>query len=206
MKTIRSLSSKKTPPICTLMSNGGFSTGRPTALKPNQLGMNNASAVEELRDADRRHGEHEPGCPAEPVDDRPFDDEAEEHGRDQTDDEGDGVGEPRHPVRRATRCVLGNEQDREDRRNCAEIALREVDDAIRAVHERDADREQRGERADQRALDDDAERRAEEDVGDVDQHEGRDRERQDAQAVLGGAVEHDEADCRTTRHSSCSVR
>ena len=27
MKTIRSLSSKKTPPICTLMSNGGFSTG-----------------------------------------------------------------------------------------------------------------------------------------------------------------------------------
>ena len=45
MKTIRSLSSKKTPPICTLMSNGGLSTGRPTALKPNQLGMNSASAV-----------------------------------------------------------------------------------------------------------------------------------------------------------------
>ena len=136
---------------------------------------------EELRDADRRHGEHEPRRPAEPVDDRPFDDEAEEHGRDQTDDEGDGVGEPGHPVRRAARCVLGDEQDREDRRDRAEIALREVHDAVRAVDERDADGEERGERADERALDDDAERRAEEDIGDIDQDDGRDRERQDAQ-------------------------
>ena len=45
MKTIRSLSSKKTPPMLTLMSNGGFSVGRSRSLNPNQPGMNSASAV-----------------------------------------------------------------------------------------------------------------------------------------------------------------
>ena len=45
MNAIRSLSLKKMPPISTLMSNGGFSSGRPMSLNPNQRGMNSARAV-----------------------------------------------------------------------------------------------------------------------------------------------------------------
>ena len=45
---------------------------------------------------------------------------------------------------------------------------------------------------DQRALHHDAERRVPEDVGDVDEDDRRHREREPLEAVLGGAVEHDE--------------
>ena len=92
---------------------------------------------EQLRDADRRDGEDEPRRAEEPVDDRPLDDEAEEDRADQAEDEGDRVGEPRHPVGRAALGILGEQQDREDRGHRAEVALREVDDAIGAVDERE---------------------------------------------------------------------
>ncbi len=159
MKTIRSLSSKNTPPISTRTSNGGLSVGRSRFLNPNQPGHEQRECGQELRDADGRDGQHETRRAAEPVDERPLDDEAEEDRADEAEEEGDRIGEPGHPVRCAARRVPGEQQDREDRRHRAEVALREVDDAVRAVDQREADGEQRGERSDQRALHDDAERR-----------------------------------------------
>ena len=104
------------------------------------------------------------------------------------------VGEPGHPVGRAAGGVLGEQQDREDRGHRAEVALGEVDDAVGAVDEREPDREQRGERTDERALHDDAERRVPEHVGDVDEDDRRDCEREHRDASRRVAIEVDERD------------
>ena len=183
MNTIRSLSSKNTPPISTRTSNGGLSVGRSRFLKPNHPGMNSASAVRScampiVATVSTRRGARQNRLISVRSTTKPSEDRADE-----PEDEGDRIGEAGHPVRCATRRVLGEQQDREDGRHRAEVALREVHDAVRAVDEREADGEQRGERSDQRALHDDAERRIPEHVRDVDQDERGNREREPRDAV-----------------------
>ena len=83
MNTIRSLSSKKTPPISTLTSKGGLSSRPTDVLEPEPARHEQREGGQQLRDADRRDGEDEARRAAEPVDERALDDEAEEDGRDQ---------------------------------------------------------------------------------------------------------------------------
>ena len=163
-------------------------------LEPEPARHEQREGGEQLREADRGDREDEARRAGEPVDDRPLDDEAEEDRADQAEQEGDRVGEAGHPVGRAARGILGEQEDREDRGHRAEIALREVDDAVGAVDERESDREQRGERTDERALHDDAERRIPEHVGDVDEDDRRYREREHRDAGRRVAIEVDERD------------
>ena len=193
MNTMRSLSLKKTPPTSTLTSKGGFSCGRPTFLNPNQLGMNSARAVSScampiVATVRTRRGERQNRLMKVRSTMKP-----RRMARAQAHRDRHGVRDAGHPVGRAAGSVLGDQEDREDGGNGAEVALGEVDDPIGSVDERQPHREHGGERADQRALHDDATGRAPHDLAEDDQHDGGDGPGHPSPLGPGAAVEQQQA-------------
>ena len=92
-----------------------------------------------LREADRRHREHEARRSEEAPDHEHLDEHAEhDRGREPGDERDQPAG-----------AAGDDEQHRERSRRRAEVALREVEDPVRAVHEREAEREQRAQPAEQ---------------------------------------------------------
>ena len=92
--------------------------------------------------------EHQARRAGEPTDDEDLHHRAERHRRGEAGDEGD----------QPTRAAADHEQDRERRRCRAQVALREVEDAVGPVHQGETQREQCAQSAEQRALHDDARR------------------------------------------------
>ena len=79
------------------------------------------------------------------------------------------------------RAAAHDEQHRERRGRRAEVALREVEDPVGAVDERDAERDERGEPAEQRALHDDAGGRAPQELHDEQEQHASDDDRERAE-------------------------
>ncbi len=130
--------------MVTLASNG-WGTGSP--LKREQAGQEQRAGGQQLREPDRRDGEDETRRLREPTDDHDLDDGPErERGR-----EPDGEAAPPPEADGAD-----GEQDGERRRDGAEVAGGEVDDAVGAPDDGEAEREERAQPADDRALHEDA--------------------------------------------------
>ena len=108
---------------------------------------------EQLRDADRGHGENESRCLGESTDERQLDDRSERDGRNEADTEAEQVRQPREH----------DEPDGERRRDEPEIGLGEVDHPVGAIDERHADGEERDEQPEHDAADPGAGGHAEED-------------------------------------------
>ena len=106
---------------------------------------------EDLRDADRGDGQDQPRRLPEPPDDEDVDDRADERRPDQSDRRATGSSSSANWI---------DELDRDDRRDAAELGLREVHDAVRAEDQDEPDGRQRVEGAEDGAEDDDAEREA----------------------------------------------
>ena len=108
-----------------------------------------ATPGEELRHADGDDGQDQARRLEEAPDEDELDDRAERDAGDDRDREREEVGHARAEDQQyAERCG-----------DAAEVALGEVDDAVGAVDERDAERDKGGEAADDQSLDQHAERR-----------------------------------------------
>ena len=121
---------------------------------------------EELRQADRRDGEDQARRAAEPADDADLDQRAQRDRGHQTDEERGPPAEAGAP---------DHQEDGERRRDQPQVAGGEVHDPVGPVDERDAEREQRREPADERALRDHAGRHRPCEAGEQDD---RDRHRE----------------------------
>jgi hypothetical protein len=119
-----------------------------------ELGEAELHEREQLRDADRRDREDQARGVLEPPDDPDLDDEAGADRRNETDGH-------RHPE---VELPADDERRREDAGHGAHVALREVHDAVRAVDEHEAHRDERGQRAGDDAEEQDRRRRRVEDA------------------------------------------
>ncbi len=108
---------------------------------------------EQLRDADRGHGENESRRLGESTHECQLDDRSERHCRNETDTESEQVRQPREH----------DESDGERRRDESEIGLGEVDHPVGAVDERHADGEECDEQPEHDTADPGAGGHAEED-------------------------------------------
>ena len=128
---------------------------------------------QQLGEADGRDRQHETRGGEEAPDDRELD-EAPKRER------CEGAGDHGERVRPAP---LRQQQEHEDGRRGAEVALGEVDDPVRAVDERHAERDECGHRADERPADEHAEGKGIDEL-----LEGEDRDRWCERGHPGGAV------------------
>ena len=121
--------------------------GDRVAAQREQAGQEQRAGGQQLREPDRRDGEDETRRLREPTDDHDLDDGPErERGR-----EPDGEAAPPPEADGAD-----GEQDGERRRDGAEVTGGEVDDAVGAPDDGEAEREERAQPADDRALHEDA--------------------------------------------------
>ena len=97
---------------------------------------------QDLRHADRDHGEDETRRAEEAADEDELDEPAKRDSRGQADRQGEEVGH----------AGVEDEQHRQRRRQTAQIALREVDDAVRPVDQRDPEGDEGGQATDDDAL------------------------------------------------------
>jgi hypothetical protein len=130
-------------------------------------GHEHGDAGEELGEADRGHREHQPWGGEEAPDDRQLDDPAEGERGGRTGRHGRGVGPP----------PLGEQDEDEHRRGGTEVALGEVDDAVRPVDQRHAEGDQGGDATDDDAAHPDPEgQRVGEQLQEQDRHRWRVRQ------------------------------
>jgi hypothetical protein len=117
-------------------------------------GKQDAAGGEQQRQADRHDGQDETWRLEEATDEKELDGDAEhDSGRDP-----DGQREEVRQTR------PDDQQNGEARGHTAEVSLREVHDAVRAIDQRDAERDERGESADHHPLHEHAERRRPKDL------------------------------------------
>ena len=152
---ITSFALKTTVPIVSSMSNGGARRcPRSGKSSPHARGSRIASPPRSWASPSDATVTIKPGRVEEPPDDEQLDDGSEHERR----DDADGHGEQVRP-----RPCRHQHHDQDDRER-AEVALREVDEAVRPVGQGHAERDQRSEKADDDAADEDADRHAEEDL------------------------------------------
>ena len=147
-----------------------------------RAGQEQGTGREQLGEPDRRDREDEPRRAREATDDHQLDERSEHEGGDEAD------SEPGPP---AESDGAHGEQHRERRRHGTEVAGSEVDHTVRAPHDGEAEREERAQPADDRALHEHAERHVECHAGDADDENGdcsRNQQPPGARRAFGHAV------------------
>ena len=153
-------------PTLSVRSNGGAIRALVMRSMPHKPGEHQRAEREELGQPDGRDGEQQAGRLGEPADDDEVDQRTEAQGGDDADDHGDGVGPLPHR----------QEQERQDDRHRAQVALGEAHDAVRSVRQRHAERDKCGEPTDDDAAEEEPRRHREGDELQRD-HRGRGPER-----------------------------
>ncbi len=126
----------------------GLDAGGEDALVGPEPGHEQGGGGQQLGQADGGHGEDQPGRPAEPADDDELHQGPDREGGDQADGHGHGVAPA--PGR--------HQHQHEHRRDPAQVGLGEVEDAVGAVDQGHAQRDQGGEATDEHAPHEDAQR------------------------------------------------
>ena len=129
-------------------------------------GQEERQAQQDLRDPDRRNRRDQSRCVEEPAQEQELDEHAEQ-------DRGAETGERADEVVPVTRR---DQQQCEVGRHRAHLGLREVHDAVRAIHDDEPDREQARQHSRDRAVEHDVLRRVPHRVGERD-HQQRRRQR-----------------------------